>query len=63
MNRRIRKKKSKRSSDIIQELNVIGLITGGKKPDNLWQVQGRDPIDRKAVRRVKRANKHLNLGP
>lgn len=63
MNKRIRKKKSKRLLEIMQELNVIGLITGRKSPDNLWEVPGREPIDRKALRRVKRANKHLNLRP
>jgi hypothetical protein len=57
MNKRIRKKKSKRLTEIMQELNVLGLMSGRKSPDNLWEVPGREPIDRRALRRVMRARK------
>ena len=57
MNKRIRKKKSKRLCEMMQEINVIGLMMGRKTPDNLFLVPDMESVDKKAVRRVQRSLK------
>ncbi len=61
MNKRIKKKNSKKVDQIIQELNVLGVVMGRKNMNGpFWRPKSLPDIDKKAIRRI---TKHLSKDP